>query len=153
MRLMPIALGLMLLPSMALAKDKHPDSDYQDGVLVSFRTIVTGNDCSSSGTVKGTVNDSGDVDANSNTRSSCSDDSVRLYSIKVGDNMFELEPMVTGKEAAAGIATMGWGALFMKRSVLSNQLPGTRLKVRSDKGKIFVKIGDRESPYSVTSAK
>lgn len=144
MRLIPIALGLVLLTSMALAKDKHPDSDYQDGVLVSFRTVVTGNDCSSSGTVKGSVDDSGDVDTRSDASSSCSNDTVRLYTVRVSDNTFELRPAITGGTLRAA---------FMKGSVLNNQLPGTMIKVRSDKGKIFVKIGDRESPYSVTSAK
>lgn len=135
------------------AKTKErPDSDYQEGILVSFRTVANGSSCSSSGTVNGSVNDGGTVEGTTKGSSSCSDNTVRHYTEKVGDNMFVIKPSTTGKENATGMATMGFGFLFMKSSVLADELPGTKFKVRSEKGKLFIKIGKRESPFSVIEA-
>jgi hypothetical protein len=47
------------------------------------------------------------------------------------------------------LATMGWGALFIKQSVLAGQPTGTQFKIRFDDGKAFVSLGKRESVYNI----
>jgi hypothetical protein len=126
------------LVTIASAKTKErPDSDYQDGVLVSFRTTTSGSSCSSSGTVKGEVSDSGDVDGTTDTSGACHDISIRLYTIKVGDNTFVV------KHAPE---------IWNRKSVLVQQLPGFRFKVRTQKDKLFIKAGDRESAFFLIGA-
>jgi hypothetical protein len=124
--------------SVAFAKSKErPDSDYQDGVLVSFRTVTAGSNCSSSGSVKGSVDDSGGVEGTSNSNGSCSNVNVRLYTIKVGDNTFVIKH-----------APENWN----RKSVLEQQLPGFKFKVRTQKDKLFIKVGERESPFFLVGA-
>lgn len=123
----------------AFAKTKErPDSDYQDGVLVSFRTVDTGSNCSSSGSVKASVDDSGDVKATTDSSGSCQNVDVRLYTIKVGDNTLVIRH-----------APENWN----RKSVLERQLPGFRFKVRIQKDKLYVKVGERESPFFLVEAK
>jgi hypothetical protein len=125
--------------TIAFAKTKErPDSDYQDGVLVSFRTVVAGSNCSSSGSVKGSVDDSGDVEGRADSSGSCYNLSVRLYTIKVGDNTFVIKH-----------APEGWN----RQSVLARQLPGLRFKVRTQKDKLYIRVGERESPFFLVEAK
>jgi hypothetical protein len=126
------------LETFAFAKTKErPDSGYQDGVLVSFRTAKSGSSCSSSGTVKGEVSDSGDVDGSTDASGACHDIDVRLYTIKVGDNTFVVRH-----------AFENWN----RKSVLMQQLPGFRFKVRTQKDKLFIKVGERESPFFLIGA-
>jgi len=126
------------LVNFAFAKTKErPDSDYQDGVLVSFRTTTSGSSCSSSGSAKGSVDDSGGVEGTTNTNESCHDIGVRLYTIKIGDNTFVIKH-----------APENWN----RKSVLEQQLPGARFKVRTQKDKLFIKVGERESPFFLIGA-
>jgi hypothetical protein len=123
----------------AFAKTKErPDSDYQNGVLVSFRTVEAGNNCSSSGSVKGSVDDSGNVEGTTNSSDSCHNISVRLYTIKVGDSTFVIKH-----------APENWN----RQSVLEQQLPGFKFKVRTQKDKLYIKVGDRESPFFLIEAR
>ena len=78
------------------------------------RTITSGSNCSSNGTVNGTVDDNGDVSGTSHGNATCSDTTVRLYTIKVGDNTFLVKPVPTVKQKAAAMATLGWSAVFAK---------------------------------------
>jgi hypothetical protein len=82
----------------------------------------------------------------------CHDTQRALYTFKVAENTFVLTHLTqaeSGKGTAAGIATLGWSRVFAKNSVLAYQLPGTRIQIRSDGKHYFVKIGDRESLYSI----
>ncbi len=120
----------------AKTKDR-PDSDYRDGVLVSFRTVAAGSNCSSSGSVKGAVDDSGNVEGTDNSNGSCYNISVRLYTIKVGDTTFVIKH-----------APESWN----RNSVLEQQLPGLKFKVRTQKDKLYIKVGERESPFFIVDA-
>jgi hypothetical protein len=124
--------------TIAFAKSKErPDSDYQDGVLVSFRTVAAGTNCSSSGSVKGAVDDSGGIEGTNSSSGSCYDVGARLYTVKVGDNTFVIKH-----------APENWN----RKSVLDQQLPGFKFRVRTQKDKLFLKVGERESPFFVVGA-
>jgi hypothetical protein len=139
-------LAILALALSVSAKDKKAaDGDYHNGVLVRFETVSTGLSCSSSGS--GTVNDDGQVSTSNS--GSCSEDSVGHYTVAVGDVSYVLAPALTHPKTA--IFTLGYSAAFQKHSVLYAQLPQTPVKVRVSKEKVFVKIGDRESPYRVVS--
>jgi len=123
---------------VALAKTKErPDSDYQDGVLVSYRTVAAGSNCSSSGSVKGSVDDGGDIEGTNSSSGSCYDVGARLYTIKAGGNTFVIKH-----------APENWN----RKSVLDQQLPGFKFKVRTQKDKLFIKVGERESPFFLVEA-
>lgn len=142
---------LAFLGITSWAKNK-PDADYQDGVLVSFKTITTGSSCSSSGHVNGTTDTNGNIAGTTNSTANCSDVTHRLYTVSVGENTFVLKPGLSKGSKAGAVASLGWSTLFAKDSVLSNQLPGTHIKVRSDADGFYVKVGNRESRYSVADA-
>jgi hypothetical protein len=151
MRFLPIA-ALALLSSVASAKGKHPDVIYQDAVLVKFITVTTGNSCSHNGSTSGKVDDDGSISANSSGTSDCTNLTKRHYTISVGQQTFEIEPEFTKGQKGAALATLGWSAAFAKQSVLSDQLPGTHVLVRSDSDGFWVKVGKRESRYRVVAA-
>ena len=145
-RLTSMLLAIVALALTAMAKDKKAaDGDYHDGVLVRFEMVSTGLSCRSSGS--GTVNDDGQV--NTSSTGTCSEDNVGHYTVAVGDMSYVLAPAVTHPKTA--IFTLGYSAAFQKHSVLYAQLPGTPVKVRVVKDKVYVKLGDRESPYHVVS--
>jgi hypothetical protein len=154
-----LALLFLLSTPIAFAKDKTVYS-YQDGVLQSFRTEQTGKRCSSDADTNGTVNANTDDAGNTNGTvhttttgsTTCHDTQRALYTVKVAENTFVLTPAESGKGTAAGFATLGWSRVFAKNSVLAYQLPGTRIQIRSDGKHYFVKIGDRESLYSIVGA-
>jgi hypothetical protein len=135
---MRTVLSLALLVSLstltAFAKDKHPDSDYQDGTLVSFRTVTTGSSCTQQADTKGNVDDNGNVKANTSGSANCSDDIERQYTIKSGDSTLVIAPI------------LGF------RHVLSSSMPGATFRMRFDGKHVFVKIGDRESKYEIVGA-
>jgi hypothetical protein len=87
--------------------------------------------------VKGAVSDSGGVEGTTDTSGACHDIGVRLYRIKVGDNTFVLKH-----------APENWN----RKSVLEQQLPGFRFKVKTQKDKLFIKVGERESPFFLIGA-
>ena len=151
---------LVLLCLPAFAKDK-PQYTYQDGTLVSYRTITDGSSCNSSVNTTGDVNantdsaglTTGTVNATTHASTTCSDINRTLYTVKSGDNVFVLVPAYSGGTKTGVILTMGWGALFLKDTVLANRLPGTALHLRADGEHYVVKIGKRESMYSAVEAK
>jgi hypothetical protein len=141
-----VLLAILVLVVSASAKNKKAaDGDYHDGVLVKFETVSSGLSCSSSGS--GKVNDNGQV--NVSNSGSCSEDSVGHYTVAVGDVSYVLAPALAHPKTA--LFTLGYSAAFQKHSVLYAQLPQTAVKVRVSKDKLYVKIGDRESPYRVVS--
>ena len=159
MKLACIALaGLLAVP--AVAKDKAPDSAYQEAVLVKFTTVTTGTSCSHSASTTGDVdattsddgNTTGTVKATTSGSTDCSDVTRRHYTLAVGQQTFVIEPEPTKGQKGVAMATLGWSAAFAKQSVLADQLPGTHVRVRSDGSGFCVKLGKRESRYSAISA-
>ena len=125
---------------------------WQDAVLVNFRTVQSGSACSSSGTVNGTVDESGNVTGRTHGNSSCVTITTRFYTLSAGEHTYVLRHELTAGKKATVIATLGYGALFMKNSVLANQLPGVHVLARTDPKGFWVKIGSRESKYQVVEA-
>jgi len=109
-------------------------TDYEDGTLVSFRTVNTGQSCTHTTNTSGTVDDSGNVKASSSGTTNCSDDLERQYTVKVGNNTFV-------------IAHVGF-----THSVLWNSLPGAAFKMRFDGKHVYVKVADKESKFFLVSA-
>jgi len=147
------AVVIFLLAAIANAKDKpQVDYDYQDAVLVSFQTIHSGSICSTSGTIKGEADSSGNVTGSTAATSGCADTTDRHYTIKFGDHTYVLKPASTKKS----FATLGLSDVFGKGGVLSTLLPGTHIQIRTDvkgfaKG-FYVKVDKRESKYVVVGA-
>lgn len=139
---------VLLLVNFAHAKGKSKVSDYQPGTLVSFRTTTTGSSCS--GSTDGKVEDSGNVSAT--TTSNCQNTTARIYMIHVGEQTLSVEPAMTGKKKAVGMATLGWSFVFDKGSVLRDQLPGAVIEVRSDPSGLYIRVGKNESKFKVVGA-
>ena len=144
--------GLLVLgASHAYSKTAPPNSDYQAAVLAGFKSVADGSQCSSSGSVSAVD------DRTVSTSSSCSSSWSRRYTIIVGQQIFILEPTLTGKQtaknAALTIGTLGYGALFIRqKDVLSNQLPGANILIRSIAKGFEIKVGKKESAYLLVGA-
>jgi hypothetical protein len=136
MKLAAIVLSILLC-SQAWASP-HKDAQYQDAVLVSFKDVKNGSSCSSSGSVKANTDDRGDTEGSTSSQTNCSNKVVRRYTIQLGSNTFVL--------------VYGYNLLNLHND-LSKQLPGARLRVRSDKGRFYVRIGDKEVRYDIVEAK
>lgn len=137
---------ILAFAMLASGKDKKVvEGDYHDGVLVRFEMVSSGVSCSSSGS--GKVNDDGDVTVSNS--GSCSDDSIEHYTVAVGEMSYVLAPAIAHPKTA--LLTLGYSAAFQKRSVLYAQLPGTAVKVRIVKDKVYIKLDERESPYKVVA--
>jgi hypothetical protein len=121
-----IAVMLLFALSLpALAKDKP---SYQDGVLQSFRRVQSGTACNSGD--GGPSRCTGEYEAN--------------YTIKCGEQTYVLVPAhnpITPTHGLLGLATKNYS--------LSNQLPGTPVKLRSDGSSMYVRVGNHESRYEV----
>jgi hypothetical protein len=138
MKLLSFCMLSLAFAMVIFAKTKErPDSDYQDGELVSFRTVAAGSNCSSSGAVKGSVDEVGNLEGKAENSGSCYDIGVRLYTIKVGSHTLVVKH-----------APENWN----RDSVLARQLPGFTFKVRTQKDKLYIKVGERESPFFVVGA-
>lgn len=147
--------GIFLLFCVPMFAASKTPGDYQDAVLVSFKTVADGSICSSTGTVNANGNDNQKVNSNSTT--ACSDSNVRLYTVRVADAFYVLRPTIGSKQvatdAAVVIGTLGWGALFIRnREVLANQLPGAHILIRSHGNGFEVKIASKSSLYSLVAA-
>lgn len=152
---MRLLASLFLACSVAAAQTAQ--IPYQDAVLVSYKLVSTGTDCASNGTVSGKADDNGKVTGAANSTSSCSESEIRQYMIQVGPNTFALRPTISGpqlaSEAALTVATLGYGALFIRnRDVLVNQLPGAHILIRSHGSGFQIKVGKKDSLYSVAGA-
>ncbi len=136
-------------------------ANWQDAVLVDLRTNQSGSACSSSETVNGVVDDSGDVRGRPQGSSNCVVAATLHYTLSVGAHTYIIQPDHTaGKKATVAatlgygaVATLGYGAFFLKNSVLDNQLPGVHVLVRADPKGFWVKVGNRESKYRVVEAR
>lgn len=147
-----LVIGLLILSTSAFAKSKQ-DRDYHDALLVSFRTVTTGSVCSSSGHTNGTVDDEGNVSATTNSSGDCSNTQLRYYTVELGSNTYVLAPTHSGKSKAGAALTFGWGALAWKSSVLANEMPGSHVLLASDPSGFYVKVGNRESKFTLVEAK
>lgn len=143
---------------------KKPKPVYQDAVLKDFHTEQQGKHCYTSGDTNGTVKadtdnegtTNGTLTATSTSSTSCTPRMVAFYTVVMGDHTFVLSPTEPGGEAAAKglaiIATGGMGAFFLKKnSVLYGVLPGTPIKMRSESGTVYVKVGKHESEYKIVA--
>ena len=141
-----LAAALLFVAGTAQASKPKPE-DYQDGVLVSLKTVASGASCSTSGTA--TRTDSG---ADVSAQTDCTDKQVRLYTVQVANQTYVLRPASTKKAEGLAYATVGWSAILAKQSVLANQLPGTHFQIRSDADGVHIRLGKRESLYSMVAA-
>ncbi len=76
---------------------------------------------------------------------------VAYYTVVMGAHVWVLTPAVTLARAGTVLLTAGFGAMFLKNSTLAGVLPGTPVKMRSEGGNIYVKVGKRESEYKIIS--
>ena len=128
---------VLLLCSLAWAKAPK-NAQYQDAVLVSFRDVKAGSSCSSSGSVKAKTDDGGDTEGSTSGKTNCSNEMIRQYTIQLGSNTL--------------VIVYGYNFLNLHND-LAKQLPGARLRVRSDKSGFYVRIGDREARYDIVEGK
>ncbi len=135
---------LLLLSLPTFAKDKQ-QLTYQDAVLKAFRVETSGSNCSND------IHD--DVDGGARGTFSCSDTERSLYTIQVADITLVLTPEQSAGTKAGAALSAGWSTRFARDSVLANRLSGTPILLRADGKHYFVKIGKRESMYSVVESR
>jgi hypothetical protein len=133
-------LSLIVVPLSALAKDK-PVYQYQDGVLRSVRTIVTGSSCTGNANITATSYGNHAQGVTTGT-ADCEDDERFVYTVHVGDIDYELLPT----------HVVPFSGLVHRGSSLQNSLPGTRVQVRTDGGAFYARVKNRESRYRVYAA-
>ncbi len=133
-----LAVLLLLLPASLFSQA------YQDAVLVRLKTVSVGADCSTDGSTRGTV-DEGNLKADSDSTTACADAEVHLYTVRVGESLYTLRPVSL-------IPRSGLLALLRKVS-LANQLPGAHVLIRSHGDGFQVKVGSKESSYSIYEAR
>jgi len=136
MKILAIVLSVLLCSS-AWAKT-HKDADYQDALLVSFKDVKAGSSCASSGTVTANTDSAGKTTGSTDSEARCRDRVTRQYTVQVGKNTF--------------VIVYGYNFLNLHND-LSKQLPGSHLRVRSDKHGFYVLIGDKEARYDIVEAK
>lgn len=126
-----LALFLLLsLPGFAAKKDKGP---YQDGVLVSFKTVTVGQSCEGS---SASTHESGDLKTKASAN--CQDTTGALYTISENGHELVLQPRMR---------------LFNKPSVLYGVLPGTHIQINIKGSTLSVKVGQKESKFDLVEAK
>jgi hypothetical protein len=140
-----LTLILLLLSSAAWAKEKAAPADYQDAVLVSFRTVATGSSCSHSSTTSGNVdattdddgNTTGTIKATTEGSTDCSNTGWVYYTLSVGNHTYVVHHAV---------------AFRFRSSNLHGQLPGAHLQVRMDGKAFYVRVNNKESKFVVVEA-
>lgn len=142
---------------------KKPEPVYQDAILKDFHTEQHGTFCSTSGDPNGTIKadtdssgtTNGTVNATSSASTSCSPRMAAYYTVVMGDHTFVLTPTepgaATAVKAVAIIAFFPSAFFLKKNSVLYGVLPGTPIKMRSEGGTVYIKVGKRESLYKIVS--
>jgi hypothetical protein len=145
MKFMLIALTLALLSPAALAKDKQPDSSFQDATLASFRVVTTGSSCSHAASTTGNVEastdedgqTSGTISSTTNGDTSCGNTGWIYYTLQVGDHTFVVHHAPPA----------------FKSSDLKGLLPGAHVLVRTDSKGFYIRVGNKESKFVVAEAK
>lgn len=153
---MRFLLLLLLCPTIALAKDQPT---YQDGTLVSAHMQQAGSHCAQNASTNGTVrantdaagNTNGTINSTTTGDSNCRDVERSVFTVKSGDNTLILTPVLSASTGAA-LGLLGVTHAIPRDSSLAYQLPGTPLKLRSDGKHFFVKVGKKETMFSVIGA-
>jgi hypothetical protein len=122
--------------SPGFAKDSSQYT-YQDGVLQGFHREQPERDCIEGSAISGSATNTGS--------SSCADEYTVVYTVESGGAIYILTPRGDTDESKCGLLIRA----TIRHSVLENQRPRTPIKLRSDGRHFFVRIGDRESEYSV----
>ena len=160
---MKAAFALCLLLCSTAWAAKKPDPVYQDAILKGFHTERHGTFCSTSGDTNGTVKAStdssgstnGTVNTTSTASKSCSPRMVAYYTVVMGEHTFVLSPTEPGAVTATKVVgiIVFWPSVFFlkKNSVLYGVLPGTPIKMRSEGGTVYIKVGKLESEYKIIS--
>ena len=146
-------ISLFLMASLLPAKDKVTDRSYQSAVLVNFRAQESGMYCSGSGTVRGEENESGEITGSTSGSSRCDPRATWYYTVTTGEHVYVIRPAVTGKQVGLAAATLGYPNFFRKGSVLQNQMPGSKVLLRSNEHALWVKVGKRESRFEIVEAR
>jgi hypothetical protein len=134
-------LALLLALPLAAAADSPA---WQDGVLTKVRTTVVDNACSTStqsdaATYGNTARRTIDASAR------CSDIRGAVYTVQVGDTIYELTP--DHSSVARATSYLPLSATLLKQSSLANHMPPTPVKIRRDDDGFVVRVGKRESHY------
>jgi hypothetical protein len=134
-------LALLLALPLAAAADSPA---WQDGVLTKVRTTVVDNACSTStqsdaATYGNTARRTIDASAR------CSDIRGAVYTVQVGDTVYELTP--DHSSVARATSYLPLSATLLKQSSLANHMPPTPVKIRRDDDGFVVRVGKRESHY------
>jgi len=158
-----IVLGSALLASSCGTTwaGKKPKPVYQDGVLKNFRTEQQGTVCSTDGNTNGTVRATtddygstrGTVDATSTASSSCAPRIVAFYTVVIGDHTFVLSPIPKPIGIFGAYKAAFSGSWEAKNSVLYGLLPGTPIQMVNKDSNVYIKVGKRESEYTIVSMK
>ncbi len=143
--------AVLLLSAFSVSGAQQNTTEYREAVLVKFSLVSDGAGCSS------TATQNPGNQASANVQTYCSDSEIAHYQVQVGPQIFVLEPATSTKkkagQAAVVIGTLGYGALFMhQKDVLKGQLPGAQVLLRSVGNNISVKVGKKESLYSIVQA-
>lgn len=148
------------LPMLADGATRHGGrtGDWQDAILVSFKTVAIGSSCSTTGNVQAEAYNRDNINATTNADTVCGNTVATLYTLRVGQNVLEVEPTISGGKTAAEsalvIGTIGYGALFLRNRVsLKDRLPGTHASIRQHGSKVEISVGKRHSLYTVVTAK
>lgn len=154
---------LLLCLSLPCFAGKKDGPVYQEAVLKDFHMVDDGKFCTTSGDTSGTVhsngNNTGTISGTTSSTTSCHPRTAAMYTVVAGDHVLTLTPHQSGGKTAAkagtafltlGIGVIVWNSLE-KSSTLYGVLPGTAIKLRSDEGIVYVKVGKRESMYSIVS--
>lgn len=155
------ALIFLLYCVPVFAKSK-PKVTYQDGIYESVRGQIVGSHCAGSANTDGNFSaetenygtsssTDGTVRASSNSASDCRAVTRGLYTIKVGENVYVLTPYISVIQAVGANSPLL--RAFQKPSILSTELPGSHIQVRSQDGSFYIKVGKRESRYTLVEAK
>jgi hypothetical protein len=130
----------------AFANEK-PQYAYQEGILQSSRHERSGNHCieSSNASESAGASTEGRGDETSAGFNSCNDDDSIAFTVESGGAIYILTPKGDCDPSKGGLVIRA----LIRHSVLENQPPQTHIELRSDGRHFFVKLGDRESMYSV----
>lgn len=131
-----LLLGLLVFASTAFANE-IPQYTYQDGILQGRHQEQLGNGC---------VESSSESESAAATGfSTCADDDSIAFTVESGGAIYILTPKGDSDPSKGGLVIRA----LIPHSVLANLPPHTPIKLRSDGRHFFVKMGDRESMYSV----
>lgn len=129
-------LALILWTTLAFANE-NPQYVYQDGVLQGTHSERSAKNC-----IENISDSSSGMAADTHP---CVDQFDIAYMVRAGGAVYILTPTGDTDETRCGLLIRS----SIRHNVLANLPPNTPVKLRSDDKHFFVKIGDRESQYSV----